>query len=84
MSGQLCDPAALPLIKEPMNLLNRRLNGPQTCSMYGEKENLFLHQESKSGYQSQYSHDTDYELEVDKHPNLISKPQNFRHHILIK
>jgi len=53
--------------------------------MYGEKENLFLHQESKSGYHSQYSHDTDYEPEVDKLQNSISKPQNsFRHQILIK
>jgi hypothetical protein len=86
VSGQLCDPAALPLGKEPLNPLERRLNGPQACCTYGEKENLFLHQESKSGCHSQYSHCTDYEqLEVDKHTNLISKPQNsFRHQILLK
>jgi hypothetical protein len=52
----------------------------------GFYENLFLLQQSKSGYHNQYSHYTAYEqLEVDKYPNSISKPQNsFRHQILLK
>jgi hypothetical protein len=49
VSGQLQDPAALPPGKEPLDLRDRRLGGPQFRSgRSGEKKNSQPHRESNT------------------------------------